>query len=118
MSPGTVLFAQRKTPRVVLITGAGASTNLAKTGRLALMRDWVGSLATRLDEAVQGSAKAIGLEASMEGDKFEENLGFFLQWRETFDLNRRFAGFGLTPVIQGTDSNLQPWMTNNEQRAK
>ncbi len=86
------------TDRLVLVTGAGASTNLSneEDRPLPLMADW----AQRLREDLGPTAEALGLQADTDGVDFEETLGGFFRWLEVIPLGTRFRKFSSrTPGI-------------------
>lgn len=81
--------------KLVLITGAGASRQLAKDGSvMPLMTDWSDALCAALDEEEDSLAAACHLEPGMNSETFEKNLGLLLRWRQVRDLEKRFQGLG------------------------
>ncbi len=81
--------------RLLLITGAGASRNLAPDGStLSLMTDWARHLCTALDEREAGLAGACGLRSGASGPAFEESLGLLLRWAQMQHFAERFKGLG------------------------
>lgn len=75
--------------RLLLITGAGASTDLSSdpSHPLPLMGDW----AERLREKLGGPLSQMAcLDAAKDGIEFEETLGALFRWLDTIPLAHRF----------------------------
>jgi hypothetical protein len=81
---------------LLLITGAGASRNLARgEGEfLPLMQDWANVLCDALDSAEGNLAGACGLTPGMPANDFEETIGALLEWRRVRWLEERFRLMG------------------------
>lgn len=106
--------------RLVLVTGAGASRNLGKTP-IALMTDWAGRLARKLNKAETGLASRLGLDdSSISPEDFEEALGAFVQWaNDGIDLAKRFSEVGRFQVTDPRKSQVsveRPSRATNEKR--
>ena len=79
----------------MLVTGAGASRDLAREGTsMPLMPDWSDALCEALDQRESGLAQACGLSPGASGSVFEENLGLVLRWHQVQDLAERFRDLG------------------------
>jgi hypothetical protein len=69
---------------VVLVTGAGASTEFGVNGtRLPLMAEWSDALVSKLAQRIN-YLEATGLQRGMSGEVFETQLGKFLRDTEAF----------------------------------
>jgi hypothetical protein len=69
----------------VLITGAGASRDLAAgADRFPLMSEWSDALTKYLGSRNQAYVEATGLKIGLDGPSFEEALGAFLQESQAF----------------------------------
>lgn len=81
--------------KLVLVTGAGASRNLARDGQtMPLMREWSESLCEALDASEAGLADACRLKRGASGPEFEENLGLLLRFQDLQPLAARFIDLG------------------------
>jgi hypothetical protein len=81
--------------RLLLITGAGASRDLAYEGNtLPLMPNWSNALCEALDQRHQRLAASCWLTRDAAGPDFEKNLGLLLQWRRALPLAERFQQLG------------------------
>lgn len=105
-------------PRILIITGAGASTSLGAGGEpLAMMGDWAASLVDELKYA----ADLIGLTKNMRGDEFEAALGRFIAFSEALSsiapLNRfgQFETVITEPERALTKVDATVWMQLAEQ---
>ena len=77
--------------RLLLITGAGASRELAYEGEtMPLMGDWSEQLYAALDEREPGLALACGLKPMLSGPDFERTMGELLRWRQDQYLAEKF----------------------------
>jgi hypothetical protein len=80
---------------LLLVTGAGASRNLAQKGQhMPLMPDWSNRLCEALDVSEANLASSCHLEPWMSGEQFEENLGLLLRWDQVRHLEERFENVG------------------------
>jgi hypothetical protein len=105
--------------RLVLITGAGASVHFGADGRtLPLMADWSDALVKALDSAERGLATTIDLRTGLTGEEFEEVLGAFLRWNQTFDATKRFIEVGRTSPDIPITSEILNWLSVARQRAR
>jgi hypothetical protein len=85
--------------KLLLITGAGASTELSSDENypLPLMGDWAERLRAKLGPGLSAMS---GLEeASDNGVKFEETLGALFTWLQSLDATERF-----TPMARQNES--------------
>jgi len=75
--------------RILLITGAGASTELGKDGDppLPLMAEWAERLRTKIGPDL---SEMTGLIAAHDGVAFEETLGALMRWHQGLDAMSRF----------------------------
>ena len=103
--------------RVVLVTGAGASTDLGKGKPLPLMAKWANILLGDMQRAVPGMPAAFGFGPDMSGPEFEEILGAMLRWQGTFPLNRRFERVG-DPRFGGVPTQVSQWMSSAEEHGR
>jgi hypothetical protein len=79
--------------RVLILTGAGASSNLGANGsHLPMMSSW----ASDLVRDVGPRAEQIRLRPDMPGEEFEQELGRFLAFERSFPLIEPFAHLGTT----------------------
>jgi hypothetical protein len=105
--------------RLVLVTGAGASVHFGADGRsLPLMADWSDALVTALDRAERGLAATMGLRAGLKGDEFEEVLGAFLRWIQTFDATERFMKVGRPGPDTPITSEIVRWLSLARDRTR
>jgi hypothetical protein len=83
--------------KLLLITGAGASRELAHEGdQMPLMADWSDALCESLDAEEQNLARACHLQPGMSAEEFETNLGLLLRWNQVRGLAERFRDLGGT----------------------
>ena len=100
--------------KLVLVTGAGASRNLARDDELMpLMTDWSARLCAALDQREAGLAAVCGLAPSAPGPQFEQALGLLLRWDQMRPLQERFLGLGGETVGQ-----VNPALTDAHKRAQ
>lgn len=103
--------------KLVIVTGAGASTALGTPEPLPMMGDWCQRIVQALDKREPGLAKAVGLLPGMGGEAFEEAIGYFLQWQRDSQLIRRFSRLGSPPgQVQTERGDFQDWLKNAETR--
>ncbi len=113
----SVVSDRLKAKRVVLITGAGASRGLGADKPMPLMPDWAGILSHDIDESNPGISEVLGIREGISGEEFEENLGKFLQWQQSFPLNDRFKRFGGVSIAGAPSPPVEEWLRNNKTRA-
>lgn len=112
-------MAESTQRRLILVTGAGASVHLGADGRsLPLMADWSDALVTALDRAERGLAATMGLRAGLKGDEFEEVLGAFLRWIQTFDATERFMKVGRPGPDTPITSEIVRWLSLARDRTR
>jgi hypothetical protein len=105
--------------QVVLITGAGASVHFGTDGRrLPLMADWSNELVKALNRAEPGLAGTLDLRTGLKGDEFEEVLGAFLRWTQTFDATERFMKVGRRGPDTPISSEIVAWLSLARERTK
>lgn len=104
--------------RLVLITGAGASRHFGEGDRpLPLMADWCDALVTALNRSEPALADTIGLRLGLSGQEFEEALGAFLRWSQTFDTIERFVQVGRSRYDQPISSEVRAWLASAPKRS-
>lgn len=104
--------------RLVLVTGAGASRHFGEGDRpLPLMADWSDALVTALNRSESDLADTIGLRSGLSGEEFEEALGAFLRWTQTFDATRRFLRVGRA-AGGGLDNEVPSWLIRARERSQ
>lgn len=104
--------------QLVLVTGAGASLHLGRDDRqLPLMADWSNTLIEALGRAEPGLASTIDLREGLGGEEFEERLGAFLRWTQTFDAIGRFLPVGRPGPDTPITSEVKSWLSRAQQRA-
>ncbi len=105
------------TNKLVLITGAGASTNFGANGRnLPLMAGWSDALVTAFDETEPDLATTLGLHPGLEGQAFEEVLGTFLRWTQTLEATKRFIQVGRPNERSPVPDEVATWLVRARQR--
>jgi hypothetical protein len=103
--------------RLALITGAGASVHFGADGRrLPLMADWSNELVEALNRAERGLAETLDLRTGLKGDQFEEVLGAFLRWTQTFDATERFMKVGRPGPDTPISSEIVRWLSLARER--
>jgi hypothetical protein len=111
-------MAESTKHRLVLITGAGASVHFGADGhRLPLMADWSDALVKALDRAERGLAATMDLRTGLTGEEFEEVLGEFLRWTQTFEATKRFIELGRTSPDIPITSEVLNWLSVARRRA-
>jgi hypothetical protein len=85
--------------RVLIVTGAGASRELAQDGQLPLMTHWAEDIVQRLNREQHGLAQAVGLEAGMGGEKFEKQLGRILAWGRSVPITAELSVLGEESIL-------------------
>lgn len=96
---------------LVLVTGAGASRHFGEGDRLLpLMADWSDALVSALNRSEPTLADTIGLRAGLSGEEFEETLGAFLRWTQTFDTIERFLRVGRVGPDTPISSEVHTWL--------
>src|SRR5579871_1804187 len=103
--------------RLLLITGAGASTGFGKTEPLPMMPGWNDRLCDELDARGPGLADAAHLARGMDGEAFEQALGLVLDWQQAQPLAARFRGLAcgrpnditthVDQFLQNTETHLR-----------
>jgi hypothetical protein len=75
--------------KLLLVSGAGASTELASDSDrpLPLMVDWAERLRAKIGT---GLSAMTGLDTAQDGAAFEETLGALFRWLESLDATERF----------------------------
>jgi hypothetical protein len=118
--PGLVSWGVRTIDgrvKVVLITGAGASTKLGRDSDLPMMPGLSRVLYEALNAKQPHLADAILLEKDMNGPDFEEALGLLFRWRDGRKLNERFSSLGFAQLkgaqMRGSDQQ-QRWAAEEE----
>lgn len=92
--------------RLLVITGAGASTLLGARGnQIALMREFCSSLVGELG-GDGGIATAFGLSSQMNGVDFERRLGQILRFRANVQMNKEFLQLGKTDSAQDSSPTI------------
>lgn len=105
--------------QLVLITGAGASLHFgADRRRLPLMADWSDALVKAFDRAEPGLAATMGLRTGLRGDEFEDVLGAFLRWTQTFDATERFMKVGRPGPESPISSEIVRWLSLARERTR
>ncbi len=89
--------------RVMILTGAGASTALGRDKPLAMMSEW----ATSLVEELGYAAELLGLTPSMDGDRFEAALGRFLRFAEALPTVEPLHKLGGMQSLIGDGTQVQ-----------
>ena len=104
--------------RLVLVTGAGASRHFGHGDRpLPLMADWSDALVKALNRSEPNLADTIGLRSGLSGEEFEEALGAFLRWTQTFDATQRFLQVGRA-AGGGLVNEVPSWLHRARERSR
>lgn len=103
----------------MIVTGSGASHELAVNGSIPMMTAWAAILRKDLDSRLDGLADAAGLVDGIDGPTFEEVIGEVLRWRSLSSLNSRFVRFGSKGVpLRGTETAVANWIQLAGQRGE
>ncbi len=93
--------------RVLLITGAGASTALGAGKRVPLMAEFSDALVAALNDVDQRLAPDAKLAVGLDGEIFERRLGDYLRAVDMLPLLSRYPDIGLNPVVTDKPSRTQ-----------
>lgn len=105
--------------RLLLVTGAGASVHFGTDDRpLPLMNGWSDALVDALNDREATLASTIKLQKGLSGEDFEEALGAFLRWTQTFDATQRFIHVGRQRADIGASGEVSTWLTIARQRSR
>jgi SIR2-like domain len=102
--------------RLVVVAGAGASTEFGVNTPMPLMPGWAAVVCRALHVADPALPDLVGISEGQSGPEFEAAIGQFLAWRRVMDLASRFLPFGLNPGFN--NSQVSQWEATAESRAR
>jgi hypothetical protein len=82
------------------------------------MADWSDELVKALNRAERGLAGTLDLRTGLKGDEFEEVLGAFLRWTQTFDATERFMKVGRPGPDTPITSEIVRWLSLARERTR
>jgi hypothetical protein len=103
--------------KVVVITGAGASTELGPEDQpVPMMGGWADIVVRELNQSEENLATAIGLLEGLSSEAFEEVVGAFFAWQSYLPSVERFLRVGgqSCGVLTG---EIQQWLRRSNERA-
>jgi hypothetical protein len=105
-------------PKLLIVTGAGASRNLGSGSPLPLMPDWNRIVIEALDKTELMLSMAVGLRPSMGGAEFEDQVGQILEWSRLLKLFEQFGRLGADPLGGKLQTGVEDWVRHNDSRVR
>jgi len=103
--------------KLVLITGAGASTFLGRKDQsLPMMGQWSDAIIGALDKVERNLAEGVHLVQGLSSEAFERTLGEFLQLQRTLPLIESYQSLGTAGDPRSRAGHFGEWWTQITRR--